>query len=295
LSPPAASVNDGREAADKATSRKMTVARTASSVAPGGPSGGRLRRLVVNNERLLLGTLGIALILGLWELGSATGYLNKLIMSSPTGVAEAFQVEVARGEIWGHLWISIVEFTLGFLIAAVVGISVGLVAGWWHRAFFAIDPWVTILYSTPTVALVPLIILIFGIGVWSKVFVVFLISVFPVIVNTLAGVQSTSRSLVDVARSFGATPRKQWTSVVLPGAVPFILTGLRLAGVHGMVGVVVAELIAGNEGVGFVINLAGASLRTGTVMLMILFLGLWGVAFGELMQRVENRFESWRT
>jgi NitT/TauT family transport system permease protein len=142
--------------------------------------------------------------------------------------------------------------------------------------------------------LVPLIILIFGIDIWSKVFVVFLTAVFPVAVNTMIGVQSTARALLDVARVFGASPVKQWRSVVLPGSFPFILTGLRLAGVHGMVGVVVAELIAGNEGIGYVINLAGAQLRTGTVMLAILFLGLWGIAVGDVMRRAEARFERWR-
>jgi NitT/TauT family transport system permease protein len=234
------------------------------------------------------------LVLVLWEAGAAVGYLNRVIMSSPSGVARALVIEVQRGEIWRHLYVSILEFTLGFLLAAFVGIAIGFVGGWYRRVFYAIDPWVTILYSTPTVALVPLIILVLGIDLTSKVFIVFLISVFPVIVNTLIGVQSTARHLLDVSRSFGATTPMQWRSVVLPGSVPFVLTGLRLAGVHGMVGVVVAELVAGNEGIGFVINRAGSNLQSGTVMLAILFLGLWGVAFGEVMRRIERRYEAWR-
>lgn len=245
-------------------------------------------------ERLLLGALGVVLLLVLWEVGTATGYLNRTIMSSPTGVVRALQFEIERGEIWGHLGFSLTEFALGFLFAAVVGVSVGFVAGWWQRAFFLLDPWITILYSTPTVALVPLIILILGIGLWSNVVVVFLISLFPIIVNTLVGVQSTGLWLLDVSRSFGASQRKQWTSVVIPGSLPFILTGLRLAGVHGMVGVVVAELIAGNRGIGFVMNLAALNLQSGTVMLGILLIGLWGVFFGEVMKRIESRFEAWR-
>jgi NitT/TauT family transport system permease protein len=250
--------------------------------------------LIDRNERLILGTIGIAGILVLWEVATATGFLNRVIMSSPSGVFRALRSEIARGEIWGHLWVSVVEFSLGFLLAGVVGITLGLIAGWWRRAYYLLDPWLTILYSTPTIALVPLIILVFGIDIWSKVFVVFLTAVFPVAVNTMIGVQSTARALLDVAKVFGASPPKQWRSVVLPGSVPFILTGLRLAGVHGMVGVVVAELIAGNEGIGYVINLAGAQLKTGTVMLAILFLGLWGIAVGDVMRRAEARFERWR-
>jgi NitT/TauT family transport system permease protein len=259
-----------------------------------GPQPGRARRLVERYERPLLGVLGVALLLTAWEVATATGYVNRVIMSSPSGVLRALQSEIARGEIWGHLWISIVEYTFGFGLAAAGGILIGLIGGWWRGAYYVVDPWLTILYSTPTVALVPLIILVFGIDLWSKVFVVFLTAIFPIAVNTLIGVQSTARALLDVARTYGASPGKQWSSVVLPGSLPFILTGLRLGGVHGMVGVVVAELIAGNEGIGYVINLAGAQLKTGTVMLAILFLGLWGIGVGELMRRAEARFERWR-
>jgi NitT/TauT family transport system permease protein len=252
------------------------------------------RRWYVRNERLVLGVVGLALILTLWQLATATGYLNRVVMSSPDGVIRAAIREAQRGEIWSHLWASILEFTLGFLLAALVGITIGLVAGWWRRANFVLDPWITVLYSTPTVALVPLIILVLGIDLWAKVFVVFLITLFPIVVNTLVGVRTTSRQLLDIAVLFGAKPTKQWTSVVLPGSLPFILTGLRLGGTHGMVGVVVAELVAGNQGIGFFINKSAANLQAGSVMLGILLLGLWGVFFGEAMRRVEQRFESWR-
>ncbi|MPZ70726.1 MAG: ABC transporter permease subunit [Actinobacteria bacterium] len=215
-------------------------------------------------------------------------------MSSPTGIVRAAQLEFGRGEIWGHIAYSLTEYAIGLVFAAVVGVSVGFIAGWWQRAFFILDPWITILYSTPTVALVPLLIIILGIGLWTNVVVVFLISLFPIIVNTLVGVQSTGQWHLGVARSFGATQRKQWTSVVIPGSLPFILTGLRLAAVHGMVGVVVAELIAGNRGLGFFMNLAGQYLQSGTVMLGILIIGLWGVFISEVMKRVEDRFEMWR-
>jgi ABC-type nitrate/sulfonate/bicarbonate transport system permease component len=274
----------------------MTHASAESNGAVRPPTGRRGHRLsrFEWNERLVLGVLGLVLVLALWEVGSAVGYLNRVIMSSPSGVLRALVREIERGEIWSHIGVSILEFVLGFILATVVGVLIGFVAGWWRRANYLLDPWITILYSTPTVALIPLIILFLGIELGSKVFIVFLISLFPVIVNTLIGVQSTGRALLDVARVFGASPVKQWVSVVVPGSVPFILTGLRLAGVHGMVGVVVAELVAGNEGIGFVINRAGASLQSGTVMLGILFLGLWGVLFGEAIRRVEARFEAWR-
>ena len=253
-----------------------------------------LLRWHARHERLVLGVVGLVGILVLWEIGSRTGYLNRVIMSSPTGVAKALVTEFERGRIWGHLGVSIGEYLLGFGLASIVGIVVGFAAGWWRRANYVLDPWITVLYSSPNIAFVPMIILLLGIDLPAKVFIVFLICLFSIIVNTMVGVQSTGRALLDVARSFGASQRQQVTSVVLPGSVPYILTGLRLAGGHAMVGVVVAELVAGNEGLGFLLNLAGANLQSGLVMGIILLLGLWGVVFAELMRRIETRFESWR-
>ena len=261
---------------------------------PVGRSRLALLRWYARHERLVLGVVGLVGILVLWEIGSRTGYLNRVIMSSPTGVAKALVTEFERGRIWGHLGASIGEYLLGFGLASIVGIAVGFAAGWWRRANYVLDPWITVLYSSPNIAFVPMIILLLGIDLPAKVFIVFLICLFSIIVNTMVGVQSTGRALLDVARSFGASQRQQVTSVVLPGSVPYILTGLRLAGGQAMVGVVVAELVAGNEGLGFLLNLAGANLQSGVVMGIILLLGLWGVAFAELMRRIEASFESWR-
>jgi NitT/TauT family transport system permease protein len=242
----------------------------------------------------VLGSLGLALVLIAWEIGAATRILNPIIFSSPTGIIRAAGREIQIGDIWHHVGVSAVEFTLGFGLAAFFGVIIGFVAGWWKRANAILDPWVTILYNLPTVALMPLIILIMGIGLWSKVFVIFLISLFPIVVNTMMGVQNTARSLIDIARVFGASSLHQWRTVVVPGATPYMLTGLRLAGGRALIGVVVAELIAGNEGIGFAIHYAGSLLQGGTVMLYILILGFSGIAFAEVMRRVEDRFEAWR-
>jgi NitT/TauT family transport system permease protein len=236
----------------------------------------------------------LGLVIVLWELGTRSGVLREIVYSSPSGVIKAFQVQAQQSSFWTNLGISLVEFTLGFLLAAVVGIMVGFIAGWSNMGNYILDPWITILYSTPTIALIPMIILILGIDIATRVFVMFLVAVFPIIVNTMIGVQSTGRTFLDVSRVFGATRRRQWTTVVLPGSLPFILTGLRLAGVHGMVGVVVAELVAGNTGIGFMLSRAGSMLQSGTVMLLIFILGIWGLFFGAVMHRIERRFQSWR-
>lgn len=252
------------------------------------------QRWYLRNERLVLGLAGFLTVLAAWELAVQLGYLRPILMSSPSLIARAAAMEAQQGRIWGDIGVSLLEFSLGFLCAAVLGVLIGLVAGWYRRANYLVDPWLAALYATPDVALVPLIILWLGIGIWSKVFVVFLTSLFSVAINTLIGVQSTEARFLDVSRSFGASQLTVFRTVILPGSVPFILTGLRLAAGRALVGVVIAELIASNQGIGFMITIAGATLNTGRMMLGVLFLGTFGVLMGEIMRRVEQRFEVWR-
>jgi ABC-type nitrate/sulfonate/bicarbonate transport system permease component len=252
------------------------------------------RRWYLRNERLLFGLIGFFSVVIAWELAVRFGLLKLIFISSPSKIVEAAQLEVRQGRIWGDIGVSLLEFSLGYLIAAVLGIVIGLVAGWFRRANYIVDPWLSALYATPDIALVPLIIIVLGIGLWAKVFVVFLTALFSVAVNALIGVQSTEPRLLEVATSFGASRFRVFRTVVLPSAVPFILTGLRLAAGRALVGMVLAELIAANQGIGFIISVAGATLNTGRLMLGVVLLGAFGVLLGEILRRVEQRFEVWR-
>jgi NitT/TauT family transport system permease protein len=252
------------------------------------------RRWYLRNERLVYGLAGFVSVLVVWELAVNVGWLKAAFISSPTRIVNAARFEVIQGRIWGDIGVSLLEFALGFLAAAVLGIVIGMIGGWSKRANYILDPWLAALYATPDVALVPLIILVLGIGIQAKVFVVFLTSIFSVAVNTLVGVQSTDPRMLDVARSFRASRPMVFRSVVLPSTLPFILTGLRLASGRALVGVVLAELIAANQGIGFMINVAGATLNTARLMVGVLLLGLFGVVLGEVMRRIEQRYEVWR-
>lgn len=273
---------------------------TAGSTAKGALPGRGLalappwRRWALQNERLLLGLVGVASVLALWELAVRVGLLRPIFMSAPSLIARAALAELEEGHIWGHMGVSLLEFSLGYVAAAALGILIGIVAGWYRRANYILDPWLAALYATPDVALVPLIILVLGIGIWSKVFVVFLTSLFSVAINTLVGVQSTEARYLEVARSFRASQMAVFRTVVLPGSVPFVLTGLRLAAGRALVGVVLAELIAANQGIGFMITIAGSTLNTARVMLGVFLLGAFGVFLGEVMRSLEQRFEVWR-
>jgi NitT/TauT family transport system permease protein len=246
------------------------------------------------NERLALGAFGLVLLMAMWELVVRLGLVRALFVSSPSGIVRAFAEALDRGTLWTDISISLVEFALGYVAAAILGIVIGIAAGWYRRLNYIASPWLAAWYATPHIALIPLIILWFGIGLQYKVFYVFLVSFFSVVINALAGVQSAEAKYLDVAKSFRANQATVFRTVVLPGSLPFILTGLRLAAGRAWVGVVVSELVGANQGLGFMINLAGTMLDTGRAMMGIVMLGIFGVALGEVLGRVEKRFDVWR-
>jgi NitT/TauT family transport system permease protein len=249
---------------------------------------------LAQHERPFLGVIGFVGVLVVWEIAVRAGLLRAVFFSSPTAIANTAITLVSRGTIWRDIGVSMQEFALGYLGASVLGILLGIAAGWYRRVNALASPWIAAWYATPHIALIPLIVLWFGIGLWYKVFYVFLVAFFSVVINTLVGVQSAEAAYLDVAKSFRAS---QWTilrTVVLPGAVPYILTGLRLGAGRAWVGVVVSELVGANQGIGFMINLAGQMLNMSQAMLGIVLLGTFGIAIGEVMRRIERRFDVWR-
>src|SRR5207253_359792 len=170
--------------------------------------------------------------------------------AAPTQIAEAIWSLTLNGQMERHIGISAAEFAIGYVIASVLGIAVGF--GMANSARFkqGLQPWISGFYATPTIALAPLFILWLGIGIWSKVLVVIFLVLFPVTINTEAGLRTTSDRLIEMLRSFGATPRQIFFKVSLPSAVPFILAGLKLGIGRGLIGVVVAELFGSRAGLG---------------------------------------------
>jgi NitT/TauT family transport system permease protein len=175
-----------------------------------------------------------------------------------------------------------------------VGIPLGLAIGLFRRLNYLVDPWLSALYATPTVALVPLIVLVLGIGLEAKVFVVFLESIFVITVSVMAGVHAADANYHEIAESFRASAWMRFRTVVLPASTPFVLTGVRLGTGRAVVGVVVAEFLVSNSGIGFYIGLNGFIQQTARVYFGIILLGLVGLALGELARVVERRFERWR-
>jgi NitT/TauT family transport system permease protein len=246
------------------------------------------------SERLVFGVLGFAIVLIVWEAASRLQLVRQAVLSRPTAIVDAAITDATNGVIWPHLQASAIEYILGFGVALAIGIPVGLGIGMFRRLNWLLDPWLSAIYATPTVAIVPLIIIVLGIGIEAKIFVVFLEAIFVIVVSTMAGVHAADAVYHDVAESFRASRWTRFRTVTLPASVPFILTGARLGTGRALVGVVIAEFLASNGGIGFYISLNGSLLQTSRVYFGILLLGILGMVLGEAVRAIERRFERWR-
>jgi NitT/TauT family transport system permease protein len=239
---------------------------------------------------------GTASVLGgllLWELVSRVLVANALFLAAPTQIFAAI-VNLARtGELWRHIGISAIEFALGYVIASAIGIAFGLAMASSPVAKRVLQPWISGLYATPTIALAPLFILWLGIGIWSKVLVVIFLVLFPVTINTEAGLRTTSERLIEMLRSFGASQRQIFFKVSLPSALPFILAGLKLGIGRGLIGVVVAELFGSRAGLGRLISASADAFNMPELFAGVVVLAFAGIVMTAGFTWLEGKLVPW--
>jgi ABC-type nitrate/sulfonate/bicarbonate transport system permease component len=238
---------------------------------------------------LVLGVSGLSL----WEAIAASGWVNPLLISSPSRIYTAAVWLFANG-FSNDIWISAQEFGIGFGLALATGLPLGLVLGWYRRPRLALEPFIAMVYSLPRVALMPVILLWLGIGIESKVAVVYLGAVFPIVITVMTGLKLLDPLLMNCARAFGANDRQLFLTLALPGTVPFILAGMRLGVGRALVGVVVGELIASTGGVGHMMSKAGATFQVDKVFVGVLLLAGAGWTLTEGLNWAERRLDRWR-
>ena len=252
-------------------------------------------KFYLNQERKILGTISVVIFLAIWELvGNTLQLINPMFMSAPSLIGKAAVQLFTSGEIWNDLYVSGIEFFWGYFLSIIVAIPFGIAVGWYKRFAYICDPFINAMNATPRVALLPLVIIWLGIGILSKVGIIFLGAVFPLLINTRDGVKTTPANLLTAARSFGASEWQIFRSVVLPSTVPFILTGLRLAVGRALIGVMVGELYAATAGIGFMITVAGATFQTDKVFVGVLIFAITGMILTDIIDRIEHRFDKWR-
>src|SRR4051812_6434670 len=247
------------------------------------------------HRRLLLGLGSVIFLITAWQFVLTYIFpVNPFFFTTPLLIATAFKEQLQSAKLWHDLAVSSQAFIWGLASAVVIGIPVGLVMGWRRRVEYLLDPFLTALYASPLVALAPMFIIVFGVGVLGKAALVFLLAVFPFVFNTFAGVKSTDMLLINVIRSFGGGEKDLYLKVILPSTLPYIVAGARLAIGRGLVGIIVGEFYAASEGIGFAITQAGDTYRLPDMFVGIIILSVVAVGLTEATRRLELTMAPWR-
>jgi ABC-type nitrate/sulfonate/bicarbonate transport system permease component len=242
------------------------------------------------------GVMSLALLvvlLGMWELGGRAGFINAFFLSWPSAIATAGWRILANGELAANLWVTAYAYAAGVIAGCLLGTALGLAMGWWRTFGEVIDPFVVFFSAMPRIALYPVLLMIFGIGDMSRIMIVFIGVVFPVLFNAYVGAKRTPTVLVDVARVFGYSHRHIFRVIVLPASLPYLMAGYRIGITLGMILVVVAEFFGGSSGLGQKIALTAQLYHTPEMYAWVIYTSLVAFATVLLMDRVEHRVLRW--
>jgi NitT/TauT family transport system permease protein len=230
-------------------------------------------------------------VLSLWQVLGAR--VDPVLFTTPSKIFLAGLDMIASGELWTYLWPSLVVLAIGMAFAVVFGIAIGLLLARFWFLDVALGVYITFLYSIPSVALVPLIVLWAGFEMTAKVIVLFLFAFFPMVINTHQGVKTVDPKLLEVGRAFRCSERQLWVNIVLPAALPFIVTGLRLAVGRGLIGMVLADLYTAISGIGYLIVRTASTYQVDKMFVPIVTLGVLGVSLTALLRLVERYVAPW--
>jgi NitT/TauT family transport system permease protein len=270
----------------------QSVTREVSEPAQGRP---RSKPLGEMSQRAMLALqvlLGIILLIA-WQL-SADRLVDKFMISSPADVMARLWGWIASGTIYVHIWATVYATVIGFLIGAVAGVVGGLWLGLSPFLSRLLDPYIWAFNALPKVALAPLFILWFGLGINSKIALAAVLVVFLVFVNTFAGVREVDPDLVDSLRLMRAKRRQILTKVVLPSATSWIFVGLKTAVPYALIGTIIGEMIAANRGLGYLVQRSGAEFDTAGVFAALVVIAVLAVIFNEMVARVQDRIQGWK-
>lgn len=240
-------------------------------------------------SRAAVSAMAVALFLAAWEVAPRLHIVDPFYTSEPSRVLLACVDVLRSGTLARDVAVSLSEFAIGFALALAAGVPLGLLLGAFPILRDLIDPPVMALYATPQLALLPIFVLWLGIGMGSKIAVVFLGAVIPIAANTMAGVRQVDRTLVLAARSFCATRRDVFARVVLPASLPAVMIGIRLGVSRAVLGVVVAEMYVSQDGVGNEIMKLGSAFRVDRLLVYVLLVSVFGLAMTTLARKMEER------
>ena len=253
------------------------------------------RRLSTQTKDRIITILSPILLLLLWEITVRLGLLDDRFFPAPTSIASTFVSLAESGELWTNTWVSLRRLFFGFFLGGIPALALGLLMGLYRPIRAAINPLVAATYPIPKSAILPLILLIFGLGEASKIVMVAIGVFFPVLINTVAGVLEIDRIYHDVGKNFGASRWKQFTTIALPGAMPLIMTGIKLGVGMGLILIAIAEIVGAKSGLGFMIWNAWQIFAVETMYVGLITIAILGFLFSIALDELEKLVIPWRS
>jgi ABC-type nitrate/sulfonate/bicarbonate transport system permease component len=264
-------------------------------VAGGAVPGRRIPgRTWIRTRPLLLGASSVILLVVIWQVVTDLNLVKQIFLPTPLQVLDGLKSIFSGGAIWNDLAVSGEEFIIGLGISIAIGASLGILTGWYRAVDEFFKPIVVALNSMPQVAVIPLLILIFGIGITPKVIVVILSCAPVILMNTTTGVGNVDERLMRVARSFGATDWQAIRTIVIPEVVPFFMTGLRISIGRAIIGVVVGEIFASKAGIGNLLISASDSFNMPVMYASVIIITAIGIVLTQVAAWAERRMQLWR-
>ena len=241
-----------------------------------------------------LGVIGVVSFFIAWELATRFEIINPFYFPPISAILAKGYELFANGSIWEHVWFSLTNFAIGFAASVALGVILGVPMGWYKNISKTFDPLLSGIYATPLIALLPLIIMMFGLGAISKIIMTILAAVFPILINTMVGIANTDHRLITMARAFGAKDSQIFLKVSLPGSLPYLVAGMRVALGRALVYIVVAEQYGAATGLGYLSSVAAQRFQMAAMFVPIIIIAGLGAGLNELLKTVERRLEKWK-
>lgn len=242
-----------------------------------------------------VGPLVFFVLIAIWELGSRSGWISALVLPAPSEAFTALKELAVSGDLWRHVSVSVMRLTVGWTIGTILGLLIGLSIGLFSLARSGFLPLVSAIFPIPKIALLPLFVIWFGIGEGSKVATILFGTFFPTVIAVYGGVDNVDRNLIRMGQSFGLSWISIVRKIILPGALPAILSGARVSASIAIVLLVAAEMIGAEYGIGAYVLLAGSLMATDQLIAGVALLSILGLTVAWLIGRAEKHFLNWRT
>jgi ABC-type nitrate/sulfonate/bicarbonate transport system permease component len=247
------------------------------------------------SRRLVVGTLSVVLFLALWQFVGQREIVRSDLISYPTEVFATFVRLTSTGELGSNAAVTLQEFIEGFVPSIVIGVACGVVLALVRPLRELLDPLLTAIYTAPVIAFIPILVVWFGVGTYSKVVIVFISAIFPIMINTRVGVSEIAEPWLRAVRSFGADRWQIVTKAILPGSMPAIMAGIRLGLGRAIVGLIAGEMYVSLAGIGRMIQIYSSAARSSEIIVLVVVIAAFGYACVALLRSAENRLGTWRS